>query len=318
MRRLAWTSVVFLSFGNVCLAQNAVPPIEIPHALKAYMDADNVAVIAKEIIGLLGSVKFDQPGSESPFAKAPCNDAATTAFYRGMVLSQAAYFIFINKSERGFIAVDSPHLRLDDDNSLHPRTDFGALVRPGREVLVSVWPQVRLAKLMALAATFGQLPPGVRSDLAAYYTTLLEFSGRYTAVTNRAPGKLAKLSERAAPEYALLRDGLVGFAKSQGESTAAAEEKYPAALSYESYSAEVRKLLNTNRELGQAEISSCFDGGRFAALHLGDAGELTYFPYGFYPASYMIGFWERRENEGTASLARFALGRIISELHAPQ
>ena len=104
-------------------------------------------------------------------------------------------------------------------------------------------------------------------------------------------------------------------AKRQGDwELKSAEARYPEHLYYEAYSKETRLLLNDNRDIGQEKVSECLDGGNFAAVRLGANEEITYYPFGLYPASYMLGYWLRRDFEGTSLLARFAIDRVLAEL----
>src|SRR4029078_2823100 len=135
-------------------ADDSAPPIELPAPLRPYSDAAKVIGGAKGVIGLLADAKFEVPAADSPFGKPPCNDAETAAIYRGLTLVQASYFIFGSKVERGFESTDSPHVFIGDDFALLAVTNFGALVRPGREMLVAAWDPARIKRLLSLVATF--------------------------------------------------------------------------------------------------------------------------------------------------------------------
>lgn len=314
-----WCAVlmaVSLAGSSAAFAAEGIPAIELPAGLRPYADDGKVIAGAKEIIGLFDKVEFDAPPADSPFAKAPCNDEQTGSFYRGVTLVQAGYFMVINKIERGFVSVESPNLKLLEDRRLVPQTQFGALVRPGREMLVSVWTPGRIKELVGLVSQFRQLPANVKMDLAAYFSELLVFSDRYAALKRRAADDLAELNERSEPDYTYKRDQKIADAKAKGGWEAQAADAIPKHVFYEDYSSEMRKLLDANRDVGQSKVDVCLDGGHFAAVHIGPQGEITYDPYGLYPTSYMIGFWQRRQFEGTTALAKFVLGRLIAELKA--
>lgn len=304
-----------------CMAQSRaaepyeIPTIELPAPLQPYADAENVIEKAVSIIRLLGTAKFNEPPSESPLSKAPCNTADISAFYRGMTLMQTGYFIFINKMERGFEAVDSPHFEQDSEGYLAP-APYGALVKPGRELLVAVWDGEKRKHLLELVAATQDISAKVKADLVAYFTILKEFGRRYSAVKRRVPLDLARLIKRSTYLYELERGVEIEWAKKLSEEALrSAQRKYPERLLYEDYAREMRLLLNANRDIGMDPVSECFDGGYVAVVQLGEKGEITYRPYlAMYPASYMIGFWQRRESEGTSALARFAIDRLLDEL----
>lgn len=169
-----------------------------------------------------------------------------------------------------------------------------------------------LRRLVAVASTVRELPAAMKADLATYFTVLQEFGDRYEALKRRASGDLAKLTRRRTVEYMYERADKLRLAKE--EERTLVEAQYPEFVFYETYAKEMRMLLDANRDIGQQSISACLDGGRFAAVHIGSKREITYAAYGLYPASYMIGFWQRREFEGTTKLARFAIGGLLAEL----
>lgn len=297
--------------------RSKMPSIELPAALKPYSNESNVLEAATGVLKLLATAAFDEPEADSPFAKERCNTPDMASFYRGMTLMQAGYFMFINKVERGFEATDSPHFALGEGFALVP-AGFGALVRPGRELLVAIWDKDRLARLLDVVTAVREMPPTIKGDLITYFTALQEFGRRYDALKRRAPLDLAKLNERATRLYSYEREDKLVEAKLKGaDELRMAEARYPERVFYEDYAREMRLLLDANRGLGLEKLSECMDGGRFASVRIGGKGELTYFPYGLYPASYMIGFWQRREAEGTTLLARFAIDRLLAELQRP-
>lgn len=310
--------LAFWPMGSTIGAEaDKIPAIELPDTLKLYSDESRVLEAAEGVIRLLGAARFKEPEADSPFAKEPCNAPDIVSFYRGMTLMQAGYFIFISKVERGFESTDSPHVALGANRTLVP-ANFGVLVRPGRELLVAVWDKDRLTRLLSLISEFRSLPPTVKGDLATYFRTLQKFGWRYDALKRRAPLELAKLNERSTELYSYERRDKLDEARRQGErELRIAEVEYPERVFYETYAKEMRLLLNANRDIEQATVSECMDGGRFAAVQIGEMGEITYSPYGLYPASYMVGFWQRRGAEGTTLLVRFAIDRLLSELERP-
>lgn len=303
--------------SSIAAEPDQMPPIELPASLKPYSDERNVLAAAEGVIKLMGTAKFSEPEADSPFGKEPCNMPEIASFYRGMTLMQAGYFMFISKVERGFESTDSPHVALGAGFALVPAS-FGALVRPGRELLVAVWDKDSLARLLSLISAFRGLPATVKGDLAAYFSALQEFGRRYNALKRRAPAELARLNERSTALYSYERRDKLDDAKRQGErELRIAEAEYPERVFYESYAKEMRLLLDANRDVGHDAVSECMDGGRFSTVEIGGKGEFTYGPYGLYPASYMIGFWQRREAEGTTLLVRFAIDRLLAELGRP-
>jgi hypothetical protein len=276
------TGVKFLGFALLLIVAlplssssaadtDKIPPIVIPANLRPYSEENAVIKAATAVIGLLATAKFDEPNS--PFINPPCTTPEITAFYRGMTLMQATYFMFINKMERGFESVDSPHRAEDRSMS------FGSLVRPGRELLVAVWDKNKLARLISLTSAVRSNPPTVNADLASYFTTLLEFGDRYQALKRRAPRELAELNRRATVLYQYERDKELERAKLKGKyELEVAEARYPKYIYYETYAKEIRQLLDSNRDIGQEMLSECLDGGEFAAVHIGANGEITYFP----------------------------------------
>jgi hypothetical protein len=90
-----------------------MPSITLPTPLQPYSDEGRVTTAGAGVMGLVGTARFEDPAADSLLGKSPCNVPEILAFYRGMTLMQAAYFIFINKVERGFESVDSPHAALD-------------------------------------------------------------------------------------------------------------------------------------------------------------------------------------------------------------
>ncbi len=98
----------------------AIPPIVLPDPLKPYADQPKVIDAATAVMHLIGTAKFDEASPDSLFAKPPCNAPEIAAFYRGLTLVQAGYFMFISKVERGFESVDSPHLAMAEDRTLVP------------------------------------------------------------------------------------------------------------------------------------------------------------------------------------------------------
>lgn len=291
-----------------------IPPIVLPAALAPYSDEGKVTAATIGVLGLLGTAKFVEPAADSMWDKPPCNAPDILSFYRGMTLMQAGYFIFINKVERGFESVDSPHVTLAQDFAL-VETTFGSLVKPGRELLIGFWDTNMLARVVSLISAVRSNPPSVNGDLASYFRVLLEFADRYESVKRRAPKELGRLNHRRTSLYRYERNEKLEEAKRRGASELSdAKARYPEHIFYEAYAKEMRLLLDANRDLGQTTISECFDGGDFAAVHFGSNKELTYEPYGLYPASYMAGFWQRRDHEGTTRLARFVIGRLLWEL----
>jgi hypothetical protein len=134
-----------------------------------------------------------------------------------MTLMQVGYFIFINKVERGFEAVDSPHLLVAENLALVPPT-FGSLAKPGRELLVGAWDGSKVARLVSLVSEVRGSPVSVRVDLASYYETLLDFADRYQSVKRRAPKELAKVHRRSNWVYRYERKEKLKEAERSGES----------------------------------------------------------------------------------------------------
>ena len=297
--------------------QNHFPPVSLPDPLKPYADETKTIDGATEVLHLLSTARFDEPQPRPTQAqvdsKPTCASAEVASFYRGLTLVQAAYFMFISKTERGYEAVESPHPL---GGMLEPLPQsFGALVRPGRELLVTVWNAERIERLLNITSDVRTYPPAVKADLVTYFTELLAFAGRYDALKRRAPTDLAKLQRRTTELYMYQRRDILEDAKRKGGSAVHdAEVEHPEWIFYDAYSKEMRLLLDANRDLGQQTVSECLDGGHFAAVHFGEKAEITYDPYGLYPTSYMIGFWERRASEGTSNLARFAITKLLAEL----
>jgi hypothetical protein len=302
-----------------CIASEPedMPPIELPASFKPYAYVSKVIDAAASAIKLLGTAKFDDLPTDNALVTPPCNASTIASFYRGMMLVKAGYYVFINKMERGFESLDTPHPTELPQAAAVPPATFGALVRPGRELLIGVWNQDKLRRLLTLTSVARQLPPEIKVDLAAFFDTLREFASRYDALKRRAPSDLASLNRRATLLYSYERSSTLVFAKRDGEAGfRRAQVRYPETVRGEDYAKEMRLLLNANRDVGQRTVSECLDGGDFAQVRLGDNAELSlgYSPPSLFPTSYMIGFWQRRDSEGTSMLARFALERLLSEL----
>src|SRR5262245_45844463 len=100
-------AVLLLAAGCLCCPSfgddgESIPSIMLPPSLHAYSDEGRVVEAVTTVIGVLGTAKFEEPDANSPLSKPPCNAPEVLAFYRGMTLMQAGYFMFINKVERGF------------------------------------------------------------------------------------------------------------------------------------------------------------------------------------------------------------------------
>jgi peptidoglycan/xylan/chitin deacetylase (PgdA/CDA1 family) len=292
----------------------AMPPITLPASLKPYSNTGSVIGAADGIIRLLGTAEFSEAPTDSVLGKAPCNTADLGAFYRGMTMMQAGYFMFINKMERGFEAVDSPHVALAADHHFIP-APFGFLVRPGRELLISVWDRSNIQRLTSLTTGTRDLPAAARTDLSAYFSVLREFGQRHAALTRRAPRELEKVVERSTTLYRYEYWQELDRARLKGDDEVKRiEAERPKYVFYEDYSKAIRVILDDYRDLGMDVVSECLDGGAFAEVRFGAKGEIKYQPYGLYPTAYMIGFWQRRAGEGTTALTQFVIGRLLAEL----
>ena len=294
-----------------------------PHSSRT-LNVGKVIDAAESAIRLIGTAKFDELRADEydftiakTLAKPPCDVPEIASIYRGMTLVKAGYYVFINKMERGFESLDTPHPTGSPDGAAVPPAISGALVRPGRELLVGVWDQDKLRRLLSLTSAVRQLPSDRKADLAAYFGMLREFAQRYDALKRRAPGDLATLNRRATWLYVYERGSALESAKSIDENAyRRAQVKYPEPVLVDRYAREMRLLLNANRDVGQRNVSECYDGGGFAQLRLGSNAELAfgYDPPSLFPTSYMVGFWQRRDNEGTSLLARFAVDHLLTEL----
>jgi hypothetical protein len=294
--------------------EGVVPPEPIvPKELTAYADTALTLKNAASVISLLAMAQLERWINEyESGGKKVKNDLGLTehcdtpkyqAFYRGMHIAHAGYYLFLAKQELGWFEYASP---VGDPDQ--PRRKFVGL---GRGVLARLWRPERIDDIRQLVSELAQLPPNRREDLVAYLSELRDYRLHVANLVARAESKLHDLLRRGTPDY---------FSNEMFDAAVRGKRKesipdHLKALIYSDLSAELRKLINLTRDPDTAPVSDCMTMGYGFRMKLG-TDSLIVSEKLFVPVKYMVGFWLRRRAEGLESLTDFALSQAIDTLKA--
>lgn len=283
----------------------------IPRELKAYADPALTLKNVASVVSLLGTAQIERwvYEHESNGKKVQtdfgltehCDTPKYQAFYRGMHIAHAGYYLFLARQEVGWFEYESP---IGDPEQ--PRRKFVGL---GRGVLAQLWRPESIAYLRQLVSELSRLPADRKEDLVAYLSELSAYRSHVANLVERAEGKLHDLLRRGTHEYfynKLFDSAVLG----KDKKTIPDDRK---ALIYSELSSELRKLINLTRDPDSAQISDCMVMQHGFRIKFGTPPNIVSEKI-FVPVKYMVGFWLRRRAEGLESLADFALRKAIDTL----
>lgn len=307
--------ILFLICALLPMAAEAndptMPPIQLPPELRPYAHPKRVSSVAENVIGLLGTARITM--SYSATAEEVCRTEKVAAVYRGMVVAQTGYNMFVNKMELDRYSVERV---LDFGDK--PEVSSRHFTRPERLALISTWAPAALKDLLRVAEAFRGVPDNIKGDIVSFIKYLDFIRARFDRTMSNESRKLLSLHRRGEGEYwhryndARRRNEI--SAHPDPESFA---EEWPEPIYYDGESAAYRDLIDKVRDVGEAKLDPCLDGKDVgvSSIALGPKGsEVEKERYGVHPTAYAVGFWVRRHKEGTANLAAFVVKHLIEFL----
>lgn len=180
-----------------------------------------------------------------------------------------------------------------------------ALVDFGRGVLARAWDPERVKTAVEVFGLIDDLPKQHRADIATFVKRLKAFH-KYHERLKLVRKELLDLYERRDDTETMiywdryLPDGGVEGLK----------QRFPD-KNFMNFDSELRQLANKVRGVDQDPIGKCYEEGRGDKLRIRSNPEVMSDKM-FLPTSYMVGFWQRREAEGTAALAEYVLDQAAS------
>ena len=299
-----------------------VPEVEIPRHFLGYSDSERVASALKEVIEVLGKSKFNF--SENDLTN-ECRSPEIAAKFRGMLLIHAAYNMFVNKIELGWITTKSV---LKPGGSYYLQPNGGEPPRAITDsmrlgVLFLAWSPEKISGLLDLVPFVGQLPPQVKGDLRAFLTEIRDSNSRYKKLKERAPDQIRLINHRSTEEYVRDREQIVSRYPNDvvGKKIVPSDiaMKWPEPI--QDVSEAFRVAFESIRDPGESALNSCLDEFQSADKEkhpeaiFSDDKRLIYSPTVLFPTSYFFGFWHRRTSEGTVKVVDFFLSRVIDVLN---
>ena len=307
--------VRFVLFAVIMLAQLGAPraqeiagevklPLpQVPTDLKAYVSTDDVLASAEVVLDILKTAKFHQSTQNEKQDEPSCD-----AFKRGMIVAHAGFNMFVNAREREWV---SPTGALTPFGYDGPYT---GLVSDRRGLLLRIWDLPKMSKLLTMRERLRSWPQGIRSDLAAFLTELVQFRSTRSELLVRFPEWVRKIQQRTTSQYALdywVWRRIEGIPDS-GEKLDEFHKRRPEPLGHDTYN---DALINLMRQIPSSTrpMDACIQVTNGLMVSF-DGNVAAYRPSYVLPAKYMFTFWERRESEGLGALAEYAIQQVIDVL----
>ncbi len=301
-----------VAIGLVLLSQAAfsqpfaVPPISLPNELLPYTNEARTSGIGRSVLGLLKDAKMsrhttgmwsggaytdtqyprrvaDTDGIKYVVERSPCeDDAEAMAIHRGWAWIAVAYNLFGRSME----GLDTAGPKFTNGKKSAQSIDL-AIASFGRSILIGALKAETIGHLLQdIGEGSRALPTAVRSDVRSFLKALLQFRPYYDA--------LDKNGER-------IRDLLYLASMSGPKPKEAARD--------------LLRRMNTLRPSAALRLSACMEGYVEHIVTLADGRVFesgSIFSGGI--ATYGVGFWWRRDREGTTGLADAALRWTVGRL----
>lgn len=243
--------------------------------------------------------------------KGKCDENQFNSIYRGHLIAQTAYSLFVSKLEKGWFEPNLPGHNYGKPDSI-------GLIHEKRISLLSLWNAELWRRVVEGTKKFRMLPNSIKSDLISFLEQLIEFKTYYKSA-KRYPNKFSALQRRMELSYPsieeLTDDYFMKNKLREGMSQTDLLEYVREKTSLnEEQSIEYRKFLNDHRDVNAPRISKCLDGDYYRVqIQLGTGAAIKRTRW-ILPTKYSILFWQRRDLEGTTTIASFVIRQIIRQL----
>jgi hypothetical protein len=267
-----------------------LPEPLVPTIFKPYLDENFVKSNVRTVLEQLRSAELSPvfpirdlpqygpyiaPGPEVNFKRSPCNDdQEAMSIHKGLAWISIAYRLFAGLQEG-----PAPSVSTDLANR--------SIAGPGRVTILRGGNLATYAALLVTSLDEQDLPLSSQKDIAAFINTLIDFKGHFDRL----------LSTHENISSLLANDRYTHITDKENALSALADR-------LDALTSDRQKTINRCL-LGYADYSASV--GVSQEIHSGAI-------YSKGIVMYAIGFWQRREREGTSLMAETALRYVTSRL----